>query len=270
MTDYKVEMSMCKSSTHNKTCVIILAASLLFMILYFYNFSKSFVQKNFVQFIMQNQNVSNSTYERKGMHNSDKERIFCGNIISHIDKAQMVENKYITLTSYQVSKYFPVSSGEPNLASADSESEWIETLNYTIDYGDTTCIENKKGNPWKDVFVDILKHWKLISKKYSISYFLAYGSLIGALRNGNFIPYDGDMDIMVDESFYEVIASIDNKRNFTARADDVNFHLVVQNFFREQYTNMNKPRQNCLGKVNTHFKAINYSINFDYNDLYGS
>ena len=84
--------------------------------------------------------------------------------------------------------------------------------------------------------------------------------MIGALRNANFIPYDGDMDIMVDESFYEVIAGIDNQRNFTTSADDVNIHLVVQNFFREQYTHMNKPRQNCLGKVNTYFWVTNYSI----------
>ena len=133
--------------------------------------------------------------------------------------------------------------------SAYGEPEWIETLNYTVDYGDKTCTENRNGNPWKENYVDLLNHWNLLSTKYNVSYFLVYGSLIGAVRNKNFIPYDGDMDIMVDKIDYEVIASIDNKRNFIASAHDMNFHLIVQNAFREQYLNSNKPRQNCLGEV---------------------
>ena len=130
-----------------------------------------------------------------------------------------------------------------------TEAEWIETLNYTIDYGDNTCNENKNGNPRKMNFVRLLNHWKSISEKYKIPYFLVYGSLIGAVRNADFIPWDHDMDILVDEIYYEILAGIDNNRNFTPKANDNSFHLVVQNFFRSEYSNMHKPRQNCLGQV---------------------
>ena len=126
---------------------------------------------------------------------------------------------------------------------------------YTIDYGASIC-GNKNGNPSKDVFIQLLDHWKAISEKYGIPYFLVYGSLIGAVRNADFIPWDTDVDIIVDESFYEVLASIDNKRNFVANSDDANIHLVVQNFFRAQYLNQNKPRQNCSGEV--HIVLLSY------------
>ena len=132
------------------------------------------------------------------------------------------------------------------------ELEWIDTSNYTIDYGDSTC-GNNNTNPRKDVFVQLLNRWKEISEKHNISYFLVYGSLIGASRNADFVPWDGDIDIMVHESFYEVLASIDNKRNFVESPDDVNFHLVVQNFFRKQYRTKHRQRQNCLGQVNIVF-----------------
>ena len=140
----------------------------------------------------------------------------------------------------------------------------MKKLNYTIDYGDKTCEETKNGNPSKKIFVQLLQQWKQISKKYNIPYFIVYGSLIGAIRNADFIPWDHDMDLLVDESYYEIISKVDNNRNFTPRAKDPNFHLVVQNYFRSDYSNVHKTRQNCLGQVTFklnyhHLYAFKYS-----------
>lgn len=176
--------------------------------------------------------------------------------------SSFVKDGFVTATysSHVISKYaattLPHTTGrkinKTTISSPDTDNEpdWIETLNYTIDYGDNTCNENKNGNPSKINFVRLLNYWKSISKKYKIPYFLVYGSLIGAVRNADFIPWDHDMDILVDEIYYEILAGIDNNRNFTQSASDNRFHLVVQNFFRSEYSNMNKPRQNCLGQVN--------------------
>ena len=125
--------------------------------------------------------------------------------------------------------------------------EWIEMLNYTVDYGDKTCSENKLGNPRKETFVKILKHWKEISKRFNIPYFLVHGSLIGAVRNGDFIPWDHDMDIMIDKDYYNVIASLENNDR------DLNVNVVVHKDFREHYEDEhyedNRRKKNCLGQV---------------------
>ena len=129
------------------------------------------------------------------------------------------------------------------------DNAWIDNQNYSIDYGDNSCKETKNGNPNKKSFVRLLNKWKVIANMYNIPYFIVYGSLIGALRNADFIPWDHDMDILIDEAYYETIFKIDNNRNFTSSVTDPNFHLVVQNYFRSDYSNMNKKRQNCFGQV---------------------
>ena len=83
--------------------------------------------------------------------------------------------------------------------------------------------------------------------------------MISAIRNADFIPWDHDMDIFVDESYYEIISKVDNNRNFTPNANDPNFHLIVQNYFRSDYSNLHKTRQNCLGQV---------TFKLNYNHLY--
>ena len=160
-----------------------------------------------------------------------------------------IDSKYATRYSITKSK---IVNELKNTKRTDFDGHgWVHKLNYTIDYGDKTCKETKNGNPNRKSFVRLLKRWNQISKRYNIPYFLVYGSLIGALRNADFVPWDGDMDILVDETYYETLSKIDNNRNFTPSADDPNFHLVVQNYFRSDYSNMHKTRENCLGKVSS-------------------
>ena len=82
------------------------------------------------------------------------------------------------------------------------ELEWIDILNYTVDYGDLTCSENKM-RPVEYVLVQLLNNRKTTSEKYNISNFLGDGALIGAVRNENCIPYDADIDIVLDEKSYK-------------------------------------------------------------------
>ena len=56
--------------------------------------------------------------------------------------------------------------------------------------------------------LELLVLFDKIAKKHGIRYYLAYGTLLGAVRHKGFIPWDDDMDIMVPRPDYERLRKI--------------------------------------------------------------
>lgn len=60
----------------------------------------------------------------------------------------------------------------------------------------------------KEIEFDILKMFDSFCKENGIRYFLAYGTLLGAIRYKHFIPWDDDVDVLVPREDYSKVLTL--------------------------------------------------------------
>lgn len=65
-------------------------------------------------------------------------------------------------------------------------------------------------NDLHKVQYDILVEFDRVCKKYKLTYFLAYGTLLGAVRHNGFIPWDDDIDTLMPYEDYLRLKEIPN------------------------------------------------------------
>ena len=75
--------------------------------------------------------------------------------------------------------------------------------------------ENKK------LQLDILRNFISFCDRYELKYYIAYGSLIGAIRHKGFIPWDDDIDVEMPRKDYAKLIELYNRFN----NDDI-YYLV--------------------------------------------
>lgn len=56
--------------------------------------------------------------------------------------------------------------------------------------------------------LEILRFFDLVCQKHNLEYWLDYGTLLGAIRQGGFIPWDDDIDIAMIREDYEKLVKV--------------------------------------------------------------
>lgn len=95
-------------------------------------------------------------------------------------------------------------------------------------------------NQIKKIELDILLEFRSFCDKNNLKYYLAYGTLIGAVRHKGFIPWDDDIDVHMTRKDYDWLLNNYNKMNSGGRykiisPNDVNsYHTFIK--FIDTYT----------------------------------
>ena len=85
-------------------------------------------------------------------------------------------------------------------------------------------------NKIQSVNYDLMDELDRLSKKLDFHYYLSFGTLLGAVRHNGFIPWDDDIDILMEYNDYKKL--IDHKDEIDSR-----FELIDPDDFGDKYYN---------------------------------
>lgn len=92
----------------------------------------------------------------------------------------------------------------------------------------------------KETAIELLKETINILNKYNINYFIISGTLLGHVRHNDFIPWDDDIDIIVEDKILDLLQDIHdthkNKINILTRGN-----YIVKFCFKNKVKELEHP-----------------------------
>ena len=109
----------------------------------------------------------------------------------------------------------------------------------------------------------MLEWFEDLSTTYNINYSLAYGTLLGYIRNKNYIPYDGDADLLIGkEDAIKIINLINNDTIiYNSEIKELKYNKIYIIINKDHNEKMNhRNRFNCNGKkVDSQIDACSFN-----------
>lgn len=108
-------------------------------------------------------------------------------------------------------------------------------------------VESKKKRVWA-VSIDLILKLDKVCKKHNLTYFLGYGTLLGAIRHNGFIPWDDDVDIFMLRDDYEKLMSLSHEFEYpyflqTPYTDDGGYYFSFIKIRNSNTTSLSKNMQ---------------------------
>lgn len=91
--------------------------------------------------------------------------------------------------------------------------------------------KNKNLKKLQEIEIEIIKYFDKVCDENNLKYYLAYGSLLGAVRHGGFIPWDDDVDMhMLGKDYLKLVEilrnNLDKKYFFQSLETEKNYYLL--------------------------------------------
>lgn len=96
--------------------------------------------------------------------------------------------------------------------------------------------------------VEILEYFDKFCIENNLSYFVCYGTLLGAIRHGGFIPWDDDIDVVMSREDYEKFLKIHNNSKYKIGHydNDKNYPYM----WSKLYDSTTRLEESCMKKYN--------------------
>lgn len=107
----------------------------------------------------------------------------------------------------------------------DPRKLYFQFRNYSI--REEPAYVSKLIREVREVQVDIFKSLQTVCEKYGLRYFAMYGTLLGIVRNQDYIPWDDDIDIAMPREDYDRLLELAEKEHVFESA------LFLQNMYSD-------------------------------------